>query len=133
MSPELGTSNPWQSRMRTLLPAPLGPRMTVRGPAAISHVMPAMMLWAPTEKQTLSSASLNIGDLSIVPLRGRPDHLSCSVDYKDQRDQCDPQTQGEREVAFARLQCDRCRHDSCNAVDISADDHDSAYLGGSAS
>ena len=35
--PDVGASRPWQMRISTLLPAPLGPRITVRGPASSSR------------------------------------------------------------------------------------------------
>ncbi len=35
IDPDVGRSKPWHSRSSTLLPAPFGPRMTVRAPRSI--------------------------------------------------------------------------------------------------
>ena len=43
-----------------------------------------------------------------------------------------PEPERERQVALARLERDRRRHDASDAVDVAADDHDGADFGGGA-
>ena len=57
MRPLVGVSKPWHSRINTLLPAPLGPRITVRGPASMRAEMPRMIAALPAEKVSSCSSS----------------------------------------------------------------------------
>ena len=56
-APDVGASRPCIRRISTLLPAPLAPRMMVRGPASIAGETPSMMVRPPGDERTSCSVS----------------------------------------------------------------------------
>jgi hypothetical protein len=57
MRPPLGAISPWHRRSSMLLPAPLGPTMTVRVPAASVRLKSETIRTPPMSSATLSSVS----------------------------------------------------------------------------
>src|SRR5207302_8843548 len=99
-----------------------GPSMTVRGPRSISRVRRSMIVRPPATKDTFFKESGNMV-LSVPPLSRRLDELRCRIDSDHERDEDQAQTQRERQIAFARLERNRCRHDARHPVDVPAHDH----------
>src|SRR5215831_1382319 len=64
--------------------------------------------------------------------RGVARELRGRVDDKDQAQENNAETEGESEVAAARLQSNCCRHRPCHTGNVAADDQDRPYLGGGA-
>src|SRR5687768_16119741 len=109
--PALGWSRPWQIRMRTLLPAPLGPRITVRGPAPISPEMRSRIHLPFTTNVTPSRTSGS----TLSPVAPRGDVLEETrrgVENDDETDQHDAEAQRQWQVSFARPERDGSRHDA---------------------
>src|SRR5688572_24145495 len=107
--PVVGLSRPWQTLMSTLFPAPLGPRMTVRGPASIVAVTRSRMRLPFATKLTLSSARGSIA-LAVPALGDAFDHARAGIEDDDERDEDETQPERERQIAFARFERDRRRH-----------------------
>src|ERR1700712_235164 len=53
--PRVGAVSPMQSRSKVVLPAPLGPTMSVGAPGVIARFMPSSSVVAPACNETLSS------------------------------------------------------------------------------
>src|SRR5688500_4700607 len=119
-------------RISTLLPAPFGPRITLRGPA--SNVMStSSRIGAPpaTAKPTPWSVSgrMPARPSAMIALRALAQPVCEDVEQQHDREQDDPQPERERKVALRRLERDGRGHHARDAVDVAADDHHRAHLG----
>src|SRR5438477_3243760 len=111
-----------------------------RRPAWTSKLTPSIMRRSPAANTTFSRRKGNklepmrnpIRPSSIATLSGFLHNISRRVESEYDRQQYEPQPQGERKIALARLERDGGGHHARDPVDVAADNHHCTNLGGGA-
>src|SRR5262249_61099957 len=114
-----------------------GPASTGGAPAPMVSETRCMIVTSRAANDTSSNwsgRSLTGGRIASAraQLAGAAHAPGCRVHQDDERDQHEAEPHGERQIALRGLERDRGRHGAGEAVDIAADDHDGADLGGGA-
>src|SRR5262249_36412695 len=125
--PRVGGISPTISRSSVVLPAPFGPISTVGDPATSTSEMPSRMVTPPAEKLTFPSP-VGRSMTGARMVSRAPQAPGSGVDHDDDGDQHEAEPDGERQIAFRGLECDRGRHGAGEAVDVAAHDEHRADL-----